>query len=107
MLILLPPSEGKTAPTAGPALDFSQLRYPQFNGLRKNLADELIEISGRENALDILQAGASVSETVFAQTQLYSLPCAPARDIYTGVLFEALDFSHATPSELAFAAEKY
>lgn len=105
MLILLPPSEGKTPPPAGPSLDFSQLSYPQFNQLRAEIADELIEVSQRLDALDILQVGTSVSEAVFAQQNLFTLPCAPAREVYTGVLFTALDLPHASTQSLSFAED--
>lgn len=106
MLILLPPSEGKTAPASGPSLDFSQLKYSQFNSLREKIATELIEISSRPDAREILRAGAAASDTIYAQRNLNQLPCAPAREVYTGVLFAALGLAQAEADLLDFVADK-
>lgn len=67
------------------------------------LIAELSEISAREDALDILKVGPSVADDVFRQTELLNQPCAPAYEIYTGVLFAALDFSSADDDALARA----
>ncbi|MDR6938896.1 peroxide stress protein YaaA [Arcanobacterium hippocoleae] len=103
MLILLPPSEGKTPPAVGPHLDFATFKYREFNSLRREIAQELCKISVREDALEILRVGAAASNTVRAQADLFALPCAPAHQIYTGVLYNALDFSSLTASQQSFA----
>src|SRR5699024_5995018 len=41
MLILLPPSEGKTAPEDGPSLDFNDLVFPGLSGERRTVIHEL------------------------------------------------------------------
>lgn len=63
MLILLPPSEGKAEPATGRPLDLARLSFPSLNGRRAALLDAAL----RER------------------------PARPAREIYTGVLYQALD----------------
>jgi cytoplasmic iron level regulating protein YaaA (DUF328/UPF0246 family) len=67
MLILLPPSEGKTAPEAGEPVDLDGLVF----------AAELGE--QREQVLEALDPG------------LREAPAAPAAEVYSGVLFKRLE----------------
>lgn len=67
MLVLLPPSEGKTAPESGKPVDLGSLA----------LADALGE--RREELLDAFDPG------------LRKAPAAPAAEVYTGVLFKRLE----------------
>ena len=48
-----------------------------------------MEVSQRNDALEILKAGERIRPEVEAQRDLRNLPCAPAREVYTGVLYEA------------------
>lgn len=105
MLIALPPSEGKTAPLSGPSLDLHSLSIPSFTGLRASLVSEVEEASRREDAQDLFGVGASVMEEIDAQRDLRTLPCAPAHEIYTGVLFQAADIGGLDPEALARAEE--
>ena len=63
MLILLPPSEGKADPERGRPLDLARLSFPSLGERRAALLD----------------------------AALRSRPVRPAREIYTGVLYQALD----------------
>ncbi|MGA0123018.1 MAG: YaaA family protein [Gaiellales bacterium] len=65
MLVLLPPSEGKAVPVDGRALDLTRLSFPTLSGRRAELVDDAIR----------------------------SRPARPAREIYTGVLYQALDLA--------------
>ncbi|MFC5369977.1 YaaA family protein [Arcanobacterium bovis] len=103
MLLLLPPSEGKTAPNSGKPLNWDELSYPQLNPLRQKIAIVLAEVSQRADALDVLKVGASVEEIVRAQEKLTQLPCAPARNVYTGVLYHALDWLDMPADRRRFA----
>jgi len=67
MLVLLPPSEGKSEPAVGDPLDLSSLVF----------ADALNE--RREQVLDAFDS------------RLRDAPTAPAADVYTGVLFQRLE----------------
>lgn len=73
MLILLPPSEGKATPPAGPPADLPALPY----------ATELGPV--RERVIDALDPG------------LRGAPSAPAADVYTGVLFGRLALASLKP----------
>ncbi|MCS4484947.1 peroxide stress protein YaaA [Gleimia sp. 6138-11-ORH1] len=91
MLVLLPPSEGKTTPNSGPSLDLPQISplENQLKHAREQVLTALGNVSAEPNALELLGVGASLSAEVAANTQLTSLPCAPAHQVYSGVLFEA------------------
>lgn len=102
--IFLPPSEGKTSPAAGATLDLTALSFPELNPTRQVLIDELKAVSARADALDILGVGPRVSDQVATQIELDSQPCAPACEIYTGVLYSALDFSALTAQQREHAA---
>ena len=45
MLILLPPSEGKTAPAAGDPVDLGSLAFPALNKTRERLLDVLSRLT--------------------------------------------------------------
>ncbi|VEI12551.1 YaaA family protein [Trueperella bialowiezensis] len=103
MLILLPPSAGKTSPPDGPALDLDTLAAPEHNPLREQIIGELQQVSASPQALKVLGVGPSIEPEVRAQIDFYELPCAPAHEIYTGVLFDAAQFGKLSASELARA----
>ena len=67
MLVLLPPSEGKTAPAKGGPVDLGSLAFAEQLGER------------REQVLDALDP------------HLREAPAAPAAEVYTGVLFKRLE----------------
>lgn len=87
MLILLPPSEGKTAPPAGPPLDLAALTYPELAPARQEVIDALISASAGGPAA--ISAPPSTAAEVAANLQLWQAPTAPAAQVYTGVLFAA------------------
>jgi uncharacterized protein len=89
VLILLPPSEGKTAPTDGPALDLAALSSPALTAQRRRTLSALIKVSGRRNAVELLGVGATLGEEVARNTLLREAPTAQARRVYTGVLYAA------------------
>jgi hypothetical protein len=93
MLILLPPSEGKTAPPTGDPVALEALVF----------ADELTEsrrkLLGALAALAELPLGRAVSMLAVSKGQagevavdaaLSSAPAAPAATVYTGVLYDRL-----------------
>lgn len=92
MLILLPPSEGKAAPRRrGAPVSLESLSFPELADTRKLIMNALIEASGADNALEILGVGASLAVEVEQNRRVDELPAALAADVFTGVLFEALD----------------
>lgn len=91
MLILLPPSEGKAVGTRGAPLDLDALSFPELNGLRRKVVDVLVDVSARPDALEVLGAPKGAADRVAANVDLWAAPTLRAADLYTGVLYDALD----------------
>lgn len=92
MRILLPPSEGKAAPSSGPVLDLSALAFPVLTPIRRQVLQTLLDLcrSDPAAALSRLGLGPGLAAEVERDANLLDAPCAPARQVYTGVLFAAL-----------------
>jgi cytoplasmic iron level regulating protein YaaA (DUF328/UPF0246 family) len=96
VLILLPPSEGKTAPDAGPPLDLAALAHPELTPQRERVLGALIRTSGQRSAkraLDALGLSPGQAAELERNAVLREAPVARAADVYTGVLYERLDLS--------------
>ncbi|MFD0632685.1 peroxide stress protein YaaA [Catenulispora yoronensis] len=93
MLILLPPSEGKAAHGARPAVDPAALAFPQLAKTRKALLTELARVSkGRAaTALTVLGLSPNQAGELEANRDLTTAPTLAAADRYTGVLYDNLD----------------
>ncbi|MER1997827.1 MAG: peroxide stress protein YaaA [Arthrobacter sp.] len=105
MLILLPPSEGKTRPQTGPAVNSDGLHFPELVSARKEVLAALMETSAAENAHEVLGVGATLAAEVQRNTVLETEPCAPAHRIYSGVLYDALGYASLTPAQQAAAED--
>ncbi|WP_432541023.1 YaaA family protein [Kineococcus sp. SYSU DK002] len=103
MLVLLPPSETKWAgPPRGAAVRLDALSHPDLTAAREQVLDALVEVSARPDAPELLGVGASLRDVVAANTTLRTRPAARAAQVYTGVLYDALDL----PSLPASAARR-
>lgn len=91
MLILLPPSEGKTAPAAGDPLDLDALGSPALTPTRRRLLDALVKVcrGNRARAMERLGLGPTQADAVERDATLTEQPCARADEVYTGVLYAA------------------
>ncbi|GAA2722576.1 YaaA family protein [Cellulomonas aerilata] len=89
MLVLLPPSEGKTAPTAGAPLDLSALSHPTLTDQRRTVLEALAKLSAHPDAARVLGTGPSLAEEVERNTRLAVEPAASASSVYSGVLYAA------------------
>ena len=107
MLVLLPPSEGKTVPLDGPALDFSALTLPALNPARRKVLSALVRLcrSTPAEALEVLGLSPGQASEVQRNKSLRRAPTAPAWQVYTGVLFAALDVEGADPVTQARLAD--
>ncbi|WP_457962675.1 peroxide stress protein YaaA [Arthrobacter sp. D1-29] len=105
MLILLPPSEGKTPAAAGSAVDWPSLSFPALNSYRAKVLEALGTVSAHEDALALLGVGASLKNDVDRNTRLHAEPAAPAHQIYSGVLYDALGYRSLTPVQRRKADE--
>ena len=97
MLILLPPSEGKTPAAGGNAVDWDSLSFPGLNSYRAKVLEALGTVSAHEDALALLGVGASLRPDVERNTRLHTEPAAPAHQVYSGVLYDALGYGSLTP----------
>lgn len=92
MLILLPPSEGKTPPQTGAALDLAALTYPDLTPTRERVAAALVALCRRPAAArEVLGLGPGQAQDIVRDAHLWSEPSAPAIEVYSGVLYDALD----------------
>lgn len=94
MLIVLPPSEGKTAPTRGRPLDLDTLSLADgLTDTRRRVLDALEHLcrTDRETAIRALDLGPTQTEAVDRNADLARAPTARAERVYTGVLYAALD----------------
>lgn len=93
MLILLPPSEGKTAARGRTPVRADELSHPSLTDARLEVVAALASASAREDALDLLGIGPSLAAEAERNVHLLEEPAAPAREVYTGVLYEASGMS--------------
>lgn len=98
MLILLPPSEGKTAPARGRPLDLASLSLPGLTEARERMLDALVSLSARDDAMTLLGLGPTLLDEAARNLVLREAPAAPAISVYTGVVYEALSFGTLSPA---------
>lgn len=94
MLILLPPSEGKTPPRRGKPLDLGSLSFPALTLHRAEVLDALTSLCTSEPAdvaAKVLGLGSTQAADVERDARLSQAPTARADAVYSGVLYEALD----------------
>ena len=93
MLILLPPSEGKTAPDGGAPVDLGELAYAaELRERREGLLDALEGLVGVPVKKAIAQLAISPGQAgeIEVDAALRGAPAGPAAEVYTGVLYDRL-----------------
>ena len=101
MLILLPPSEGKSVPRRGKALDLAGLSSPSLHPARAEVIDALVSLSttaAPPDAARVLGLGPTQADEAARNAALATAPTARADLVYNGVLYEALDLPGLAPS---------
>lgn len=98
MLILLPPSEGKTTPRRGKPLDLATLSSPGLTPARQQVLDALVALSDRPDAAQVLGLGATQADLVETNARLATAPTARADRVYSGVLYDALSLESLSPA---------
>ena len=96
MLILLPPSEGKTSPRRGKPLDLASLSFPGLEPHRAEVLDTLVSLCTTDQpaaAAAVLGLGSTQTAEVTVDARLVGAPTARADSVYSGVLYEALDLA--------------
>ncbi|GAB3957637.1 hypothetical protein GCM10027614_73500 [Micromonospora vulcania] len=96
MLILLPPSEGKADAGTGRRWDPDKLALPELNPARERVLDALVALSaGPDEASALAALGLSAGQRgeLRRNARLRVAATAPAAQVYTGVLYEALELA--------------
>lgn len=93
MLVLLPPSEGKRAPDSGRAVDLNDLHFRSLTSVRRAALAATVTLCRGDigRAREVLGVGPSLVDEVLANRSLRTAPAAPAWQVYSGVLYDALD----------------
>lgn len=108
MLLLLPPSEGKVTPSSGGQLDLAKLSFGELTTARRETIRELTKLSSGApaEALRILGLSARQVSELAANSAIESAPIAPAREVYSGVLYTALELTNLAEKDLGRASER-
>lgn len=102
MIILLPPSSGKTAPTSGPTLDLSSLLFgSELTTCREELIKDLRQVCSQADAAQVLKIGPNTVSDIADNLDIYEASTTTALNLYTGVLFEAAQFNQTLESATA------
>ncbi|MGX6605303.1 peroxide stress protein YaaA [Micromonosporaceae bacterium Da 78-11] len=111
MLILLPPSEGKTPATTGAPVDPAALWLPALAPARRRVNNRLVALCRRTSARSVAEAlrtlGLSDGQAgeIRRNADLPAAPAGPAAEVYTGVLYEALAPATLGPGPRAWVDE--
>jgi cytoplasmic iron level regulating protein YaaA (DUF328/UPF0246 family) len=90
VLILLPPSEGKSAPRRGKPLDLPSLSLSVLTESRRTVLDAVVDLCTTqppERAAEVLGLGRTQTDLVEQDAALPTAPTARADTVYTGVLY--------------------
>ncbi len=100
MLILLPPSEGKSAPRRGKSLDLAALSSPELTVARERVLEALATLCTDDpvGAARLLGVPKSQAGLVELNARVRTSPTARADTVYSGVLYDALDVPSLSPA---------
>jgi hypothetical protein len=98
VLILLPPSETKTGRTRGRPARPEHVSFPALDSTRASVAEALARVSAHADAPALLGVSANLRADIAHNVRLDSAPAVPVADLYTGVLYDALNLSSMDPA---------
>nr|WP_206327481.1 peroxide stress protein YaaA [Streptomyces sp. S3(2020)] len=92
---MLPPSEGKASSGRGAPLKLESLSLPGLTEARAAVLGELVELCAgdEDKAREVLGLSEGLRGEVGKNTELRTAGARPAGEIYTGVLYDALELS--------------
>lgn len=96
MLLFLPPSEGKTEPPEGDPVDLEALVFEDsLTGTRMTVLTALegLAAGDRDEAVRMLGISAGQAGDVDRNAALSTAPAGPAMEVYSGVLYDRLDYA--------------
>ncbi|HTJ67704.1 MAG TPA: peroxide stress protein YaaA [Actinospica sp.] len=93
MFIFIPPSETKAFPSDAAPVDLGSLALPELAPTREALCDALVRLASgpKTKALETLGISEGQAAELVHDRELRTAPAGPAADVYTGVLYDALD----------------
>jgi cytoplasmic iron level regulating protein YaaA (DUF328/UPF0246 family) len=109
VLVLLPPSEGKTAPADGLPFAARDLAFADELGpTRERVLTALQRVcrGSQRRALDLLGLSPGLAGELERNRGLRDAPAAPAASVYTGVVYQHLDLESLTPRARERAASR-
>lgn len=98
MLILLPPSESKAGRRRGRPADPATWSFPALGAHREVVASALAQVSTSADAPALLGVSPNLLDEIARNLDLATAPSTPAREVYTGVLYDALDLASLSPA---------
>ncbi|MGJ5828510.1 peroxide stress protein YaaA [Streptomyces ossamyceticus] len=106
MLVLLPPSEGKAPSAGGAPLKLESLSLPALTEAREAVLGELVELCAgdEDKAREVLGLSEGLRGEIAKNAELRTAGARPAGQIYTGVLYDALDLASLDTSAKKRAA---
>lgn len=106
MLVLLPPSEGKASSGRGAPLKPESLSLPGLTDARAAVLDELVDLcaADEDKAREVLGLSEGLRGEIAKNVDLRTAGARPAGEIYTGVLYDALDLASLDPAAKRRAA---
>src|SRR5580692_5338444 len=93
VLIFVPPSETKAFPADAEPVELGSLALPELAPVRAKLLKALVRLARgrRTTALDALGLSEGQAAELAHNRELLSAPAAAGAEVYTGVLYDALD----------------
>jgi len=101
VLVLLPPSEKKAEPSRrGNSLDLDTLSFPSLNAHRADVVDALVRLSRgpAAKALAALKLTDGQRDELARNAAIPDAVTSRVADLYTGVLYDALDLGTLSPA---------
>jgi uncharacterized protein len=107
VLVLLPPSEGKAATGSGAPVALDGLVLPELGPARERVLDALVALCSpggdEDRAAEVLGLSPGLRGEIARNAVLRTAPTLPAGELYTGVLYDALELSTLSPEAYAQA----
>jgi uncharacterized protein len=94
VLVLLPPSEGKTTGGDGAAVDLASLSWPELNPIRRKVGNALVRLcrGNPAKARTVLGLSEALDADRAADADIWESPTMLAGHRYGGVLYDALGY---------------
>lgn len=91
MLVLLPPSETKASRGRGRPVDLASLSLPSLTPDRERVLEVVATASASPDAMAVLEVPRTLGAEVERNTRWRTEAALPVSQLYTGVLYDALD----------------